>query len=124
MEITGKIFTINNLSEKLSQVVIKKQVAGQKVLIAVDVYGFWKDKMDAMKLQKNEKITGKIYMKSKLYKGKYYTDVLFKEINRYIGNSKYGFINKKDFSQKATLFKDYDIPYMQIVDEETGEIRL
>ena len=78
--IKGRILTINLLSEKSAQVILKKQVKGKKTAIAIDVFGFWKDKMEELHLKKNDKIKGVVYIKSNLYKGKYYTDIYFNHI--------------------------------------------
>ena len=83
-EIVGRILTINQLSPKSSQVVIKKQVKGKVTPIAIEVYGYMKQKLDALKLQKNDKIVGKFSLKSNLYKGKWYTDLCFDEISRFV----------------------------------------
>ena len=78
--ITGRVLTIHKLSDKASQIVLKKTVKGKMTPIAIDVFGFWKDKMEEMKLSKNDKIKGTVYVKSNLYKNKWYTDLYFKEI--------------------------------------------
>jgi len=78
--ITGRIFEIIVLSEKVAQIVInKKDSKGKVIPIAISVVGFWKDK--AMNLKQKDKIRGNLYFKSNLYNGKYYTDVQFKEID-------------------------------------------
>jgi hypothetical protein len=78
--ITGRIFDIIVVSEKVAQIVInKKDSKGKVIPIAISVVGFWKDK--AMNLKQKDKIRGNLYMKSNLYNGKYYTDVQFKEID-------------------------------------------
>lgn len=78
--ITGRIFTINEINPKSAQIVIKKQVRGKQTAIALDVFGFWKEKADALKLKKNDKIRGRAYLKSRLYNNKWYTDLYFREI--------------------------------------------
>jgi hypothetical protein len=78
--ITGRIFEIIVVSEKVAQIVInKKDSKGKVIPIAISVVGFWKDK--AMNLKQKDKIRGNLYFKSNLYNGKYYTDVQFKEID-------------------------------------------
>jgi len=78
--ITGRIFEIIVISEKVAQIVInKKDSKGKVIPIAISVVGFWKDK--AMNLKQKDKIRGNLYFKSNLYNGKYYTDVQFKEID-------------------------------------------
>lgn len=122
IKITGRILTINVVSQKLAQIVLKKQVAGKLTPIAINVFGFWKDKMDELKLLKNEKIGGTIYLKSNLYKGKYYTEVYFKEIERIQQIAKNTFFEQNKKTEQ-NLFDDDDIT-TYIVDEETGEIIL
>ena len=100
MVITGRIFDIVHISDKVAQIVLKKKDKDKFILVAISVFGFWRDKaINELKLKNKDKIKANIYMKSKLYNGKYYTDVYFREI--YI-------------LEKATqgLF----------VDKETGEI--
>jgi hypothetical protein len=78
--ITGRIFDIIVVSEKVAQIVInKKDSKGKVIPITISVVGFWKDK--AMKLKQKDKIRANLYLKSNLYNGKYYTDVQFKEID-------------------------------------------
>jgi hypothetical protein len=78
----GRILTINVISDKSAQVVLKKQVNGKKTAVAINVWGFWKEKVDNMKLNPNDKIEGVVYAKSSLWKGKWYTDLYFKGIDK------------------------------------------
>lgn len=81
MDITGKIFDVVIINEKVAQVVIKKRVRKKTVPIAFTVFGYWKDKVvNELKLKKNDKIYANFYLESKLYKGKYYTDVTMRDI--------------------------------------------
>ena len=128
-EIVARILTINVLDQKNSQVVLQKQVNGTKVAIAINLFGFWKDKFDALKLMKNEKIVGKLFLKSNLYKGKWYTDVYFKEVKRWEPKPKYDpetYQPKKAehelFFEKNDTPIEYD-PDSFFYDKETGEIR-
>jgi len=78
--ISGRIFEIIVVNEKVAQIVInKKDNKGKVIPITISVVGFWKDKI--MNLKQKDKIRGNLYMKSNLYNGKYYTDVQFKEID-------------------------------------------
>ena len=78
--ISGRIFEIIVVNEKVAQIVInKKDSKGKVIPITISVVGFWKDKI--MNLKQKDKIRGNLYMKSNLYNGKYYTDVQFKEID-------------------------------------------
>ena len=78
--ITGRIFEIIVINDKVAQIVInKKDNKGKVIPITISVVGFWKDKI--MNLRQKDKIRGNLYMKSNLYNGKYYTDVQFKEVD-------------------------------------------
>jgi hypothetical protein len=101
--ITGRIFDIIIVSEKVAQIVInKKDNKGKIIPISISVVGFWKDKI--MNLKQKDKIRGNLYMKSNLYNGKYYTDVQFKEIH---------LIEQAPIKMGSTTL---------FVDKETGEI--
>jgi hypothetical protein len=78
--LSGRIFEIIIVNEKVAQIVINKKDKNGKVIpITISVVGFWKDKIAT--LRQKDKIRGNIYLKSNLYNGKYYTDVQFKEID-------------------------------------------
>lgn len=82
MVITGRIFDIVTISEKVAQIVLKKKMNDKIVPVAISVFGYWKDKaLVEMKLKPKDKIKANVYMKSKIYNGKYYTDVYFKEVH-------------------------------------------
>lgn len=81
MVIVGRIFDIVVISEKVAQIVLKKKMNDKVVPVAISVFGYWKDRaLNEMKLKGKDKIKANVYMKSKIYNGKYYTDVYFKEI--------------------------------------------
>lgn len=83
MVITGRIFDVVVLNEKVAQIVLKKKMGDKIVPVAICVFGYWKDKaIKELKLKAKDKIKANVYMKSKIYKDKYYTDVYFKEIFR------------------------------------------
>lgn len=116
MEVTGRVFHINLLNQKVIQVIIKKKVRGKTTPIAFDVLGFWKDKvLNELRLKKNDKIRGRVELKSRLYNGKYYTDVVLKNIE---------IVPEKTKDSKVTDQMDLDLPNNYIVDHETGEILL
>jgi hypothetical protein len=81
--ISGRIFEIIVVNEKVAQIIInKKDANGKNIPLAISVIGYWKDKViKEMRLKQKDKIRGTVYMKSNLYNGKYYTDVQFKEID-------------------------------------------
>jgi len=127
-EIVGRILTINQLSPKSSQVVIKKQVKGKVTPIAIGVYGYMKEKVDALKLQKNDKIVGRFSLKSNLYKGKWYTDFVFDEISRFVPKPKFNPYTRHTIKpQESNLFEETNNDEESIgggyfIDEKTGEI--
>lgn len=118
-DITGRIMTIATINNKSSYVVIKKKIKGKDTPIAIQVFGYWNDKMKELKLNVNEKIRGTAYLKSTLYKGKWYTDVYFREILKVEDNKK--------GKEQSLLFKENDDDddwHGHIIDENTGEIIL
>jgi hypothetical protein len=114
-DLVAKILTINVISEKSAQIVVEKQIKGKKTPIAINVFGFWKEKLDSLNLQPKEKIEGRVYAKSNLYKGKWYTDLYFKGIDRYVGKPKF---NKSE-QPNLNLFHEEEkgINYKPFYDE-------
>ena len=114
MVITGRIFDIVIVNEKVAQIVLKKKDKDKVIPVAISVIGYWKDKaLKEMKLKPKDKIKGNLYLKSSLWKGRYYTDAFFREIYLVekslpsMGNKADGmFVNTED----------------GMVDTETGEI--
>lgn len=82
MIITGRIFEIIEENDMVALIVIRKKVNNKVVPVALKVFGYWKDKClkGENKLVVRDKIRANVYLKSKLYKEKYYTDVFLKEI--------------------------------------------
>jgi len=117
-EIKGKIVTIHKVSDKVSQIILKKQVRGKPTLIGIALFGFWKEKMEALKLSKNDTIKGKFYLKSNFYKERWYTDIYFQEIEKVEPKT------KSSKTKEQQLFQEGGIGNNFIVDEETGEILL
>ena len=113
MVITGRIFDIVVINDKVAQIVLKKKMADKIVPVAICVFGYWKDKaIKEMKLKAKDKIKANVYMKSKIYNGKYYTDVYFKEI-LLVEDAPINMSNKD-----RELFETD----MGMVDTETGEL--
>jgi hypothetical protein len=109
MVITGRIFDIVIISDKVAQIVLKKKMNDKIVPVAISIFGYWKTKaLEEMKVKMKDKIRGNVYMKSKVYNGKYYTDVFFKEI--YFAEER-GDMNTGIFRTEHGL-----------VDSETGEL--
>ena len=81
MVLIGRIFDIVHISDNVAQIILRKKISNKIVPVAVSVFGYWKDKaLKDMKLKPKDKIKGNLYLKSKIYNNKYYTDVFFKEI--------------------------------------------
>lgn len=80
MVIQGRIFDIVHINDLVMQIVIRKKDKDKIVPVAIQVVGYWKEKALSMKLRPKDKIKGNLYLKSRLYNGKYYTDVFFREI--------------------------------------------
>jgi hypothetical protein len=125
-EITGRILTINVLSDKSAQVVLQKQIDGKKTAIAIEVYGIWKTKFEEKKFQKNDKIVGRVYLKSNLYKGKWYTDLNFREVRRWEKKPKFDFITKTYIKEEKKpehelFFEVSNIGNKYLIDEKTGK---
>ncbi len=113
MVITGRIFDIVHVSDKSAQIVIRKKLGDKIVPVAIEVYGFWRDKaINEQKLKPKDKIKANVYLKSRIWNNKYITDVFFKHI---VKVEEY-----TDGIQLAhnSLFKTED----GMVDGETGEV--
>lgn len=81
MNITGRIFDIVIVNDKVAQIVIRKKDRDKIFPVSITVMGYWKDKaLKELKLKPKDKIKGNLYLRSRLYKGKYYTDVFFRDI--------------------------------------------
>ena len=114
-DIVGRILMINIISDKSAQVVIEKQIKGKKTPIAINIFGYWKDKMESLKLLPKEKIEGRVYVKSNLYNGKWYTDLYFKGIDRYVQKPKF-----KKTESNLNLFEEDEnkgINYQPVYDD-------
>ncbi len=121
MVITGRIYEIVIVSENVAKIVLKKKVGDKIHPVAIDIMGYWKDKaLKELKLKPKDKIRGNFHMKSKLYNGKYYTDVFFKEIMVLEEAPKK--MKKKDTNtpvDESNLFQSSNVKQ---VDMDTGEI--
>lgn len=113
MVIIGRIYEIVDVSEKYAQIVLRKKMNDKVVPVAIGVFGYWRDKIiKEMKLKPKDKIKGNIYMKPNQFKGKWYTDVYFKEV--YL-------VEEAPRPMGANQPNIEDIDEMR-VDTETGEI--
>jgi hypothetical protein len=128
-EIVGRILTINKISEKVSQVIIKKQIRGKQTPIAFATFGYCKGKMEALNLNINDKVQIKFTIKSNYFKNKFYTDVCLEDIKRYEPKPKFN--PQPNTKPEHELFYEGDdevgdggIGNTFIIDEESGEILL
>jgi hypothetical protein len=81
MVMTGRIYDIVQVNDMVAQIILKKKDKDKIVPVAITIKGYWKDKaLKDMKVKMKDKIRGNLYFKSNLYKGKWYTDVFFREI--------------------------------------------
>jgi hypothetical protein len=127
MEITGRIYTIHQLSETQAQIVLKKTNGGKQVLLAIDIFGGFKKTIDEMKLKKNDKISGKLYFKSTLYNGRFKNNLYFLRIEKVENKPKNTFVPDGVVKPKELFEEDIsfiDEEETNIIDEETGEILL
>ena len=112
MILQGKIFDIVVINEKVAQIVIRKKLGEKIVPVAVNVFGYWKDKaLNELKLKPKDKIKGNLYIKSKIFNGRYYTDIFYKDI----------ILVDEFVASSLTQSNMFDIDKEE-VDEETGEI--
>lgn len=111
---------IHVVSDKCIKIILKKTVKGKIVPIAIEVFGYYKQKADEMKLKKGDKIRGTLYLKSKLWNGKWYTDVYFEDVER--------IEDKPKAPAPAPLFDDPSLSFIKdnnsIIDKETGQVLL
>jgi hypothetical protein len=80
MVIVGRIWEIKVVNDKVAHIVLRKKMNDKIVPVAISVFGYWKDKIFEMKLKPKDKIKANIYMKSKEWNDKWYTDVYFREV--------------------------------------------
>ena len=112
MILQGKIFDIIVINDKVAQIVIRKKLGEKIVPVAVNIFGYWKDKaLNELKLKPKDKIKGNLYIKSKIFNGRYYTDIFYKDI----------ILVDEFIASSLTQSKMFDIDKEE-VDEETGEI--
>lgn len=109
MILTGRVFDVIIISDKVAQIVLRKKLGDAVVPVAVTIFGYYKDKaINELKIKPKDKIKGNLYLKSKLYNGRYLTDVFFKEL---IVVESYNPSVITDPTQQKMF-----------VDEETGEV--
>jgi hypothetical protein len=110
--ITGRIYDIVHVSDKVAQIVLKKKDRDKIILVAINVVGYWRDKaINEMNLKKKDKIRGNVFVKSEWYepKKRYYTDNTFREI----------YLVEPAPVEMAKLFKDKE---WGNVDTSSGEV--
>jgi hypothetical protein len=130
LEMIGRIFTTNKVSEKSCQVVIKKTIMGKVRPISFNVFGVAKFKFEKQQFNKNDKVVIKYIPQSSLYNGKWYTELCLMEISIWVKKPKYDPYThsyqqqpQNPIPNNDTEFDDEDnIGGNYIVDEESGEI--
>jgi len=111
MVYTGRIFDIIHINDKVAQIVLKKKDKDKIVPVAVTIMGYWKDKaFNELKLKPKDKIKGNLYLKSNLYKGRYYTDAFFREVF---------LVEPAPVKMGGTMFEQTE---EGLVDTDTGEL--
>lgn len=109
----GRIYDIVIVSDFIAQIILKKKNGNKVVNVAIKVMGFWKDKaLNELKIKVKDKIRGKMYLESREYNGKWYTDAIFKEI----------YILQAGEVSLAKFGKDMFEPAFVKVDLNTGEV--
>lgn len=75
LTITGRVFQIQEINEKVCKVVLQKQVRGEKVPMAFSAVGKQRDVViKQLKLKAKDKIKFEFDIKSRLWNDKWYTD--------------------------------------------------
>lgn len=114
LTITGRVFDIEQINEKVCKVIIQKQSRGEKVPMAFACLGKQRDVViEKLKLKKKDKITANIDIKSRLYNGKWFTDVTMYNIELIPDKPK----EKPEAQEELDFFTEGN------VDFETGEIK-
>lgn len=128
MILTGKIFDIVQDGEKSAKIILRKKDRDKIVFVAVTVFGYWRDKaINEMKLRPKDKIKGNLHIKSNEWKGKWYTDISFREI--YLVEAAPVKMNGNLFEQPAAdVATNEDDGLMvevegNLVDSDTGEVK-
>lgn len=117
LSITGRVFDIELVNDKICRVILQKQVRGEKVPMAFAVYGKQRDLvLNQLKLKKKDKITANFDIKSRMYNGRWYTDVNLYNIELVPPKEKPGPENQEELDFEG--HGDY------IIDDETGEVLL
>ena len=110
---TGRIFDIVHINDKVSQIVLRKKDKDKIVPVAITVAGYWKDKaFNELKLKPKDKIRGNLFLRSRLYNGKYYTDVYFREIQ----------LVEKSVDTKSAGRSIFETDEGYVVDTDSGEV--
>ena len=112
MIITGRIYEIVHISDTIAKIVLRKRDRGKYELAAITVCGWWRDKaLIDLNLKPKDKIKANIRIRSKEVNGKYYTDVVCREV--------YLVEENNNTENTHTLF---DEETGEVIDDETGEI--
>jgi hypothetical protein len=80
MIITGRIFDIIHVNDKVSQIILRKKDRGKYELSALTIIGWWKDKAFEQDLKPKDKIKANFRIRSNEHKGRYYSEAICREI--------------------------------------------
>ena len=80
MTITGKIFDIVKVNDKVVQVIVRKKDRGKFILTALTYIGYWKDKLLENDIKQKDTIRTNYVISSREYNGKYYTEIICREV--------------------------------------------
>jgi len=80
MQITGRIYEIIKINEKVIQIVLRKKDRGKYEFSALTLFGYWKDKAIEQELRPKDKIRANFRIRSNEYNGRYYSEAMCREI--------------------------------------------
>ena len=81
MIITGRVYDIIHVNDKVSQIILRKKDRGKYELSALTIIGWWRDKaLNDLELKPKDKIKAQFRIRSNFYNGKYYTEAIAREI--------------------------------------------
>lgn len=80
MQITGRIYEIVTVNEKVIQIILRKKDRGKFELSALTLFGYWKDKAMEQGLRPKDKIKANFRIRSNEHKGRYYSEAMCREI--------------------------------------------
>ncbi len=117
LSITGRVFQIQEINEKVCKVVLQKQSRGEKVPMAFSALGKQRDAViNQLKLKPKDKIRFEFDIKSRLWNNKWFTDLNIFHIELIPDKPK----DKPEAQEELDFESDGNC----IIDDETGEVLL